>query len=59
MNVNYYYYYYYYVLYLHNIILNSKINTACLQAYNLPWTMRQISIGYPLITGDLPAYDLP
>jgi len=23
------------------------------------WTTRQISIGYPLITGDLPAYDLP
>jgi len=33
--------------------------TACLQAYNLPRTIRQISIGYQLITGDLPAYNLP
>jgi len=36
-------------------------HTACLQAYNLPWAMGEISFGYSLITGDLglPAYNLP
>ena len=53
------------VFYLKNVILYSKVKyiTQCsLQGYNLPWTIRQISIGYPLISGDLrrpTAYDLP
>jgi len=48
------------VFYLKNVILYSKVKytTQCsLQAYNLPWdlpwTIRRISIGYPLISGDL------
>jgi len=57
------------MFYLKNVILYSTVKyrptTPCsLQAYNLPWnlpwTIRRISIGYPLINGDLStAYDLP
>ena len=39
------------------------LNCSCLLAYNLPWklpwTVTRISIGHPLISVDLPIYDLP